>query len=330
MLQHAIIGLDVGGTKTLAVLFDDKFKVIAESRFHTEPALGARTFEKRLSKAFTELLAAARDQRKLVVGTGVGCSGNIHPETMELQLSPHIPFLTEFPLRQKISQWTRTEVCLGNDVQLGLYGEHQLGAAQGSSHAIGIFIGTGIGGAMIINGRLHTGANGVAGDIGHYLVQPLGPLGGSLRQGCLDNVASRTAISAEAAVYASRQWAPNLMAMAGTDLAKIRSKTLARAIKAGDKQLEELVRSRAGIIGIVLSNLVDFINPDTIVLGGGLVEEMPNLVLNAVTTGIQEHSTPAAFKKLRVVVTKLKAHAVASGAAKMAWDRFIAQESSRR
>jgi glucokinase len=206
---------------------------------------------------------------------------------------------------------------------MGLYGEHQLGAARNSRHAIGVFIGTGIGGALILDGKLHRGVNGVAGDIGHYLVQPLGTLGGSERQGVLDNVCSRTAIAAEAAVYAARQWAPNLLKMGGTDLSGLRSKMLARAIKAGDKQIEQLVLSRCRLLGIVLSNLVDFINPDCVLLGGGLVEEMPRLVLKGVVRGLEEYSSLAAFKKLKIVTTKLKEYAVATGAAKMAWDSFI-------
>jgi glucokinase len=325
MSKRAIIGLDVGGTKTFAVLFDDKCVVIDKRRFKTEPASGDRVFEKRLSRAIAELVETARARNKKVVATGIGCSGSVDCDSTELRISPQIPFLKNFDLAQKMHKWTKSPAYLGNDVQMGLYGEQQLGAARGFQHVIGVFIGTGIGGALILDGKLHRGANGIAGDIGHYLVQPLGTLGGNERQGVLDNVASRTAIAAEAVVYASRQWAPNLLKAAGTDLSEIRSKTLARAIKAGDKQIEKLVLSRSRLLGIVLSNLVDFLNPDGVLLGGGLVEEMPNLVLKGVIAGIEEYSSPAAFKKLKIVKTKLKEYAVATGAAKMAWESFIAE-----
>jgi glucokinase len=329
MPDRAYIGIDIGGTKTMAVLFDDKFGVIEKRRFKTEPGRGDAIFERRLRGAVNNLLKTAKAERREVVATGIGCSGSVDSETMELQISPHIPFLKDYPLAQKMGKWTKSEVYLGNDVQMGLYAEHQFGAAQGCAHVIGIFIGTGIGGALIINGRLHRGANGIAGDIGHYLVQPLGSLGGTERQGMLDNVASRTAIAAEAAVFASRQWAPHLFKMAGTDISKMRSKTLARAIKAGDKQIEKLVCSRARIVGIVLSNLVDFINPEAVVLGGGLIEEMGELFLEGVKGGVQEYSTAGAFKKLKIVTTKLKSYAVAMGAAKMAVDVFTEKEQSR-
>jgi glucokinase len=330
MSKRAVIGIDIGGTKTMAALFNDKFCVIAKRRFKTESGRGDATFERRLRGAVNSLLKTAKVQQREVIATGIGCSGSVDLETMGLQISPHIPFLKDYPLTQKMAEWTKSDVYLGNDVQMGLYGEHQLGAAQGCAHVIGIFIGTGIGGALIINGKLHRGANGIAGDIGHYLVQPLGSVGGRERQGMLDNIASRTAIAGEAAVFASRQWAPHLWKMAGTDIGKIRSKTLARAIEAGDKEIEKLVRSRARIVGIVLSNLIDFINPDAVVLGGGLIEEMGELFLAGVKGGIQEYSTASASKQLKILTTKLKSYAVAMGAAKMALDVYTEKEQSRQ
>jgi len=207
-----------------------------------------------------------------------------------------------------------------NDVQAGLYGELELGAARGARHAIGIFIGTGIGGALAIDGKIYTGANGVAGDIGNYLLHAMGPLAGSLREGVLDDVASRTAISGDAAVLAAKRWAPKLRAIAGTDVNKIRSSDLAKAIEAGDTAVEKLVRSRARVVGIALSNLVDFLNPEVVVLGGGLVDAMPNLVRNEIRKGIKGHATPAAFKELKVRASKLGDHAVTAGAARLAAD----------
>src|ERR1700728_1016157 len=155
MSERALIGIDIGGTKTMAVLFDIKFGVIEKRRFKTEPGRGDAIFERRLRGAVNHLLKISKARRREVVATGIGCSGSVDSETMELQISPHIPFLKDYPLAQKMGKWTKSEVYLGNDVQMGLYAEHQFGAAQGCAHVIGIFIGTGIGGALIINGRLH-------------------------------------------------------------------------------------------------------------------------------------------------------------------------------
>ena len=330
MARHGTLGIDIGGTKTLIALFDDAFKPVESIKFKTEAAKGAKVFQRHLSAAIETLLEKARRARLVIPTVGVGCAGHIDAATMELKVALNIPFLKDYPLRKKLVQQTHAEVFIGNDVQMALYGEHALGAARGVRNVICIFMGTGIGGAMMIDGKLHTGVNGVAGDIGHYLVQPLGPLGGSDRQGTLDDFASRTAIAAEAAAFASKQWAPALLKIAGTDISRIRSQALATAIKKGDRPIEELVRSRARIVGIVLSNLIDFINPEMVVLGGGLVEEMPGIVLKEVEKGIRKHTTAAALENLKVVGARLNGYAVAAGAAKMAWDRFIKAQTPGR
>jgi glucokinase len=148
----------------------------------------------------------------------------------------------------------------------------------------------------------------------------MGPLAGSAREGVLDDVASRTAIAGDAAALAARHGAPNLKALVGTDVGRIRSSDLATAIAKGDRGIEKLVRSRARVVGIALSNLVDFINPEVLVLGGGLVEAMPGLVRNEVRKGIEAHSTRPAFKALKVRASKLGDHAVTAGAARLACD----------
>jgi hypothetical protein len=119
---------------------------------------------------------------------------------------------------------------------------------------------------------------------------------------------------------AAKNWAPHLLKSAGTDVAKIRSSAFADAIRAGDKTIEELVRSRVRIVGIVLSNIVDFLSPQMIVLGGGLTDAMPKIVSERVTAGIRAHGSPAASGNLKVVTARHRSHAVTIGAAKFALD----------
>jgi len=106
----------------------------------------------------------------------------------------------------------------------------------------------------------------------------------------------------------------------GTDVKQIKSSAFAKAIRAGDTMIEELVRSRLRIVGIVLSNFVDFLSPEMIVLGGGLTDALPKIVRYEVRTGIQAHSTRAALRHLRVVTAKHKGHAVSLGAAQFVMD----------
>lgn len=323
MAQRGTIGIDIGGTKMLFVLFDEDFKPLKEIKVKTQVGEGEKHFTKALEDSVEELLKKAKKSELLLAGIGVGCAGHVDSEKGTLKDSPNIPFLAEYPLKNKIAKLTGTSVHILNDCQAGLYGEHQLGAAVGLRHIIGIFMGTGLGGALIIESKLFTGATGYAGDIGNYLLLPVGPLAGSDRQGILDDIASRAAIAADAATLAAKQWAPHLAKNAGTDVTNICSSDLAESIKEGDKSVEELVRSRAKIVGIALSNLVDFLNPEMVVLGGGMVEAMGNIIKPEVEEGIRAHISDGASKALKVSCSKLKHLAVASGAAKMALDLFL-------
>ena len=319
--KNGYIGIDIGGTKSLFALFDEKFALLEEIRHPTHSEKGrGRAFRMMFRKSVKQLLAHAARRKLAVDAIGVGCAGLIAHEKATVRVSPNVEFLKDFSFRTALKPVTKARVFVANDVQAGLYGELQLGAAKGARHAIAIFIGTGIGGALVIDGKLYRGASGVAGDIGNYLLHAMGPLAGSNREGVLDDVASRTAIAGDAAVLAAKRWAPALLKIAGTDVRKITAGDLATAIRRGDRAVEQLVRGRARVVGIALSNLVDFINPEVLVLGGGLVEAMPELVRNEIRKGIEAHGTKPAVKALRVTVARLGNHAVTTGAAKLARD----------
>ena len=312
------IGIDVGGSKTLFALFDDAFHVIEEIKVKTpaEP----ENFTATLSESVESLIKKAGKAKLTIPAIGLGFAGSLDAKKGVVQSAPNIPALEGLSLKKVLEKVSDAEVCLYNDVNAGLVAEHQLGAAVGYKHVIGIFIGTGIGGAIIIDGKLYAGAGGHAGNIGNYLLQPFGPLAGSARHGVLDDVASRTAIAGDAAALAAKRLAPYLLESAGTDVRKIKSGALADAIEGGDEAVEELVRSRAQTIGIVLSNIVDFLNPEMVVLGGGLTEAMPDIIREEVAAGIEAHASENARQGLKIVTVKLGRHSVTTGAAKLAVD----------
>ena len=322
--KRAYIGIDIGGTKSLFALFDDGFEVLAQEKFRTHQDKGGlRAFNKCLRGAMESLLKEARKRDLRIKVVGVGCAGDIDMKKGMVRHSPNLPFLDDYPLADRLRRIAGTsKVFVGHDVQAALYGEFTLGAAKRGRHVIGVWLGTGVGGALIIGGRLHLGSTGLAGDIGNYLLHGADPASGAPRREVLDSVASRTAIAGDAAALAAKHHAPKLRAMSGTDVTDIKSSDLAEAIRKGDKAVEKLVRSRAAVVGAALSNLVDFLNPDHIVLGGGLVEALPNIMRREVQRSIEEHATPRTAKAVKVVVAKLANHAGTAGAARLALDMF--------
>jgi glucokinase len=322
--ERAVIGIDVGGTKTLFVLFDESFRVVEKVKIKTPLYEGEKGFTKALLDGAEEIARKAAKKRYTLLGCGVGCAGELDRVSGVLKCSANIPFIKNYPLKSKLTRATGVDTFIDNDVHMGLYGEHQLGAAQGLKHVIGVFFGTGIGAAVIIDGQLLLGASGCAGEIGHYLISPMGVLSGWDRHGLLDDFVSRNAMAGEAAALAAKHWAPHLYDLAGADAEKIRASTLAKAIRQGDKRIEDMVRGRARMAGIALSNFVDFLNPEMVVLGGGLVDTMPALFLKEVGEGIRRNTVPAVRAAVKITVSKLKDLSVAAGAAKMARDRLVA------
>lgn len=327
--RRAVIGIDIGGAKTLFALFDDAFKVIHKLKLRTPIDKGEKAFTQTLTEGTEELARKAGKSDFALLGVGVGCAGALDRLSGVLKASPNIPFLKNYPLSSRLAKLAGVDVFIDNDVHMGLYGEQQLGAAKGLKHVIGVFFGTGIGAAVIIDGKLYFGAAGSAGEIGHYLVSPMGKLSGWERHGVLDDFVSRAAMAGEAAGLAAKQWAPKLFELCGADAAKIRTSMLAKAIEQGDKNIEAMVRGRARMAGIALSNIVDFLNPEMVVLGGGLADAMPALFLKEVGEGILENTIPEVRGSVKIAASKLKDFSVAAGAAKMAWDRLISETPAK-
>jgi len=320
---RAYIGIDIGGTKSLFALLNERFEILDEEKFRTHPEKGGvRAFDKQMRAIVARLMRVAGQHRLKVKVVGVGCAGDIDMRKGIVRSSPNLTFLDGYPFRAKLERLTGARVFIGHDVQTGLYGELKLGAAKKGRHVIGVWIGTGIGSALVIDRHLYLGATGIAGDLGNYLLHAVDVSSDSPRKEVLDNVASRTAIAGDAAALAAKHDAPQLRRKSGTDVREIRASDLAAAIRAGDKSIEKLVRSRANVVGAALSNLVDFLNPDTVVLGGGLVDAMPLLIRREIARSIQAHATRKAAKAVRVVVAKLGDHAGTVGAARLAVDMF--------
>jgi glucokinase len=319
--KDAYIGIDIGGTKSLFALFDDKFELLAQEKFRTHPDKGGvKAFTKAMAEAIERLQSEALSRGRTLKVVGVGCAGDIDLTAGIVRSSPNLTFLDGFAFRAQLEKLTGVPVFVGHDVQAGLYGELKLGVAKKARHVIGVWLGTGVGGALVIDRRLYLGATGIAGDLGNYLLHAVEGTGDAARKEVLDNVASRSAIAGEAAALAAKHRAPTLRRMAGTDVSDIKSGDIAEAIREGDEAIEQLVRSRASVAGSALSNLVDFLNPDMVVLGGGLVEAMPNILRREIRKSIDAHASPKAAKAVDVAVAKLHDHAGTAGAAKLALD----------
>jgi len=313
-----VVGVDIGGTKLMAVVYDHKFKVKGRNKRKSKSNKGEPT-EERLIRTIQEALDEAHVDT--IRGIGVGSPGPLDPRTGVIIDTPNLAW-KNFPLAQYLKKTFKVPVVVDNDVNVGTYGEYRFGEVSDCESVLGVFPGTGIGAGIIINRKIFYGFSGAAGEIGHMTVEVDGPYCGCGKRGCLEGLASRLAIAANVAALAARGDAPFILATCGTDLSAIRSGALADAVKAGEKMVEGVIRKAAYYVGVATGNAINILSPEAVVLGGGLVEAMPELYLEEVKRGIKEHAMPFLRKNVRIVTAKLGDDAVVLGAAYMIAERL--------
>lgn len=310
------VGFDLGGTKMLAIVTDDKFQPIARRRRKTRSEEDNSIGMGRVINTIEKALEEAGITADRLSGIGIGCPGMLELDRGIVRDAANLGW-ENVPVQSQLEKAFGCPTVILNDVDAGVYGEYRFGAAQEAHTAAGVFPGTGVGGGMIYEGKIFRGKNCSCLEVGHMQVMADGPRCSCGRQGCLEAVSSRLAISAAAAQAVFRGQAPKLAEMAGTDLANIRSGMLAEAIKKGDKVIEQIVKDAACHLGTAIGGLVHLLAPDLIVLGGGLVEAMPDLYVEQVSAAAKKWVLPAYAKTYEIVAAKLGDDAVALGAA--AW-----------
>jgi glucokinase len=310
------VGFDLGGTKMMAVAFDAQFRPLGRKRRRTKGNEGAKAGLERIVQTIQQALEEAKLTPDQISGIGVGCPGTVDLDDGVILEAANLGW-KNVKLRDFLEKQFGCRAIIVNDVDAGIYGEFRFGAAKSARCAIGVFPGTGIGGGCVYEGRILRGKKHSCMEIGHLEVVPGGALCGCGQRGCLEAEASRLAISAQVAMAAYRGEAPYIFNTTGADLTKIRSSTLADAIKAGDAIVEQIIRHACGYIGVAVANLVTLLTPEVIVLGGGLVEAMPDLFVEAVGQAARARAMPSLAKSFKVVAAKLGDDAGAMGAA--AW-----------
>ena len=312
------IGFDLGGTKMLSIVYDDQFEEVGRKRAKTKAHAGVDASLDRIVATIRKSLDAAEIEPDRLGGIGVGCPGPLDLDKGLIIASPNLGW-ENIHLKKLLEDQFGCPATIANDVDAGVFGEYRFGAAVGHRCVLGVFPGTGVGGGAVYEGKIVRGKTGSCMEIGHVQVIPDGPLCGCGQHGCLEAVASRLAISSAAAQAAFRGQAPYLSSTAGMDLREVRSGALASSIKAGDEVVERIVRDAAQFIGVAVAGVVHLLAPDVVVLGGGLVEAMPEVIVPEVEKSAKSHVMPAYVDTFEVVEAALGDDATVKGAA--AWGR---------
>ncbi|NBC29329.1 MAG: ROK family protein, partial [Spirochaetes bacterium] len=190
MKQSYLIGFDLGGTKMLCSVLDNEFNVVGREKVKVGSARDNDTILKAIEEAITKALKSAKVDEDQVRAIGIASPGPIDFENGIVLETPNL-HLRNLPVRDALQENFGCPVLLENDVNAGTYGEYIRGAAAGFRHIVGIFPGTGVGGGLILDGKLYRGSTGGAGEIGHITIEPDGPKCGCGNYGCLEQMSSR-------------------------------------------------------------------------------------------------------------------------------------------
>jgi glucokinase len=275
--ERYIIGVDLGGTNIVAGAMPlDGSREIAMQTRPTLAESGAGAVVERIAEmieqVITEVIAETGAKRSDFLGVGIGAPGPLDRANGIVIVTPNLGW-KNFPLRDEVSQRVHLDATLDNDANCATLGEFWRGAAVGGRNVVGMTLGTGIGGGLILEGKLYHGASDVAGEIGHTTIDSTGRRCKCGNYGCLEAYASGPAI-AERAREALRgdEGESILVGMVGGDPKKITAQTVYEASKRGDAVAREVVRETARFLGAGVSNLLNIFNPDVVVLAGGVTQ----------------------------------------------------------
>jgi glucokinase len=307
------IGVDLGGTKMRAALVNEHGRILRRLERPTLAEEGASFVMQRMLDLIRDIISDSPLQFREIKGIGVGSAGQIDPWSgTVLSATPNLPGWGGMPLAELVRGAFGLPVCVDNDANAAAWGEKQFGAGQGVAHLICITIGTGIGGGLIVDGQLYHGATGVAGEIGHLTVNLDGPPCNCGSFGCLEAYAAAPAIVARAqkAVRAGAETALTQV----NKLGDITVPLIAQAAAKGDPLASQIMQETGRYIGAGLAGLVNVLNPERIVIGGGVAQAGDSL-LKPIERTVRARAMPIAAEVLQVVQAQLGEDAGVIGAA---------------
>jgi len=261
--------VDLGGTKILSVVADEEGRILGEDRRATEVSEGPEAGLERIAASLEAALAGAGLGREDLRAAGVCSPGPIDPARGVLPEASNLPGWIDVPIRQYLSDRLDVPAILEHDATAAAYGEFVHGAGRGCRHIVYLTVSTGIGGGLVLDGRLYRGATGAAGELGHITIDADGPLCFCGKAGHVEGLCSGRAIAGQAEAVLARGASPLLARLAQED-GGLTAATVHRAADAGDPEAIRILRRAGYYLGVGLAAYVDIFNPEVIIIGGGL------------------------------------------------------------
>ncbi|MHB8901282.1 MAG: ROK family protein [Thermoguttaceae bacterium] len=314
------LGIDVGGTKIQASLVTQAGTVRSRKRCPTPRDGGPEKVMEAITATAAETMAVKSVTRDQLTAVGIAIPGVVDPNCGSVVMTPNMS-LTGIAVGPLLEEHFGAPVALGNDCNLGALGESWLGSARGTGSSIAILVGTGVGSGIVQHGRLWTGARESAGEIGHIVMQIGGPRCGCGNHGCLEALASRTAIERDIREALAAGRTTLLSDLLEGDLSLIRSGALRAALDANDPLVVEVLRKVAEVLGYGCLTVRHLVDPEMIVFGGGVIEACSAFMLPIIEDIVASDRLAGAREGGGVALSALGDDAVVLGAAALAATR---------
>lgn len=303
-MDKPVVAVDLGGTKYIAAVINGDGKILSRCYRYTLSHQGPKKVIQRLTATIKETIETAGIDYAKLGGIGLAIAGLIDTGRGLVTESPNLPRWKNIPLMDLLTDEFRMPVHILNDANAAVLGECRLGAGKGLDNVVFLTISTGIGGGIFVNGSLYNGTNGCAGEIGHMIVQETGPACPCGRHGCLEALASGTAIARMARDRLTGWEKSILTSMVGGVLDEITARQVAQGARKGDPLCLDVISVAGHYLGIGLGNIVNIFNPQMIIIGGG-VSGMGEMLLKPARKAMKEHAFRLPVRNVRIIRAKL-------------------------
>ena len=316
-LELLTLGIDLGGSKILTAVVNPRGKMLASDESTTPATKNREAVIQFILDSTWRVLKQASITISEIYAIGIGAAGISNPETGILFTCPNLPRLRDVPLKDIMQERLGKKVFVINDANAAALGEFHFGAAWGARNFIYITLSTGIGGGIVIDGKIYTGAIGAAGEVGHMTIDDNGPICNCGSRGCWETLASGTALAREARHRIKEGVRTSILEYAEGDVEKVTAQAIHNAAEQGDSLAKELIAQTGYYVGVGLANLINIFNPELIVIGGGL-SNIGDMLLEPAFKTAGERAYKEAFQAVRFASAELGRNSGVLGAAAFA------------
>lgn len=292
-MKSIYCGIDLGGSNISAAIMNGSGTIVRLEKITTQAQQGRKHVIDRIIHLTEKVIGDSGIDKRKIKGIGIGVPGVLDTQKGMVKYSPNLPGWKNVELKSRLQIALKMKVVMDNDANAAAYGEKWLGAGKGYNNVVVYTLGTGVGGGIIINGKLVHGSCDGAGELGHTTIIPNGPKCACGNHGCLETLVSGTGIARRTKELIRSGRKSILIRMVEGKLENITAKLVLTAAKKGDKLAQEVVEKTGEYLGIAVANIINLLNPELIIIGGGVSVAGESLI-----KFIRQEAKQRAFKDL--------------------------------